>query len=85
MTNNELEDKIQELTKQIKLQNSYKRNFSVVVVRGLGSAIGATFVFGLVLAGLFQVIKSVDYVPVLNNILNSQAIEELIRRFTQQG
>ncbi len=85
MTNTELEEKIQQLTKQVKLQNSYKRNFTVGVVRGFGSALGATVVFGLVLAFVFQIIRSIDYVPVLNNILNSQAIEELIRKFTQQG
>ncbi|MBP7842664.1 hypothetical protein KA017_01535 [Candidatus Woesebacteria bacterium] len=85
MTNTELEDKIQQLTKQVKLQNSYKRNFSIGIIRGFGSAIGATVVFGLVLAIFFQVVRSIDYVPILNTILNSQAIEELIRRFTGQG
>ena len=85
MIHSELEDKIQELTKQIQLQNSYKRNFMMGIIRGFGAAVGATVVFGLALAILFQIVRTIDYVPVLNNILNSQAIEELIRRFTGQG
>ncbi|GIK84112.1 MAG: hypothetical protein BroJett025_07340 [Patescibacteria group bacterium] len=83
MTNENLENKIEQLTKQIQIQNSTRRNFYIAVVRGFGSALGATAVFGLVLAILFQIVRSIDYVPVLNNILSSQAIEEVIRRFTQ--
>jgi len=83
MTDNILEKKITELTKQIQMQNSFRRNFVIAVVRGLGSAIGATVVFGLGLAILFQIVRSIDYVPILNNILNSNAIEEVIHKFTQ--
>ena len=80
----ELEEMIDALTKQITIQNSLQRNLLVAVARGFASAIGATVVFGLVLAGLFQIVRSIDYVPILNNILNSQAIEEVIKRFTMQ-
>lgn len=83
MTPDTLETKIAELTRQIKLQNSVRRNFLLSIVRGFGTALGATAVFGLVFALLFQVIRSIDYVPLLNNVLSSQAVEEVIRRFTQ--
>lgn len=83
MTTDSLETKITELTGQLKLQNSFKRNFLQSIVRGFGTALGATAVFGLVLALLFQVIRSIDYVPILNGFLSSQAVEDVIRRFTQ--
>lgn len=85
MTNSEQEDAIQQLTKQIRLQNSYKRNFTMGIVKGFGGALGATVVFGLVLAIFSQVVQTIDYVPFINNILNSQAIEELILRFSGQS
>lgn len=85
MTNTEPEDSILQLTKQIRLQNSFRRNFALGIVRGFAGALGATVVFGVVLAIVFQIVRSIDYVPVLNNLLNSQAIEELILRFTGQG
>lgn len=83
MTEKNLEQEIKELSQHMKLQNSLRRNFVISIVRGFGSALGATVVFGLVIAFLFQIVRSIDYVPILNGILNSQAIEEVIKRFTQ--
>lgn len=83
MTNSNLEQKIEELTRQIKLQTSFKRNFLMAVLRGFATALGATVVFALALALVFQLVRSIDYVPILNNVLNSSAIEEVIHRFTQ--
>ena len=80
---NNLEIEIKQLTKQVKLQNSLRRNFAMAVIRGFATALGATVVFGFVLAGFIQIVRSIDYVPILNNILNSGAIEELVGKFTQ--
>lgn len=78
-----LEVEVSALTQQFKSFNSARRNFSLSVLRGFGSALGATVVFGLALAVVAQLIQSVDYVPILNGILNSEAIEELVRKFSQ--
>jgi hypothetical protein len=78
-----LEQKIVELTKQIELQNSIKRSFLISILRGFATALGATVIFGIAIALVFQLVRSIDYVPLLNNILDSAAIEELIHRFTQ--
>lgn len=82
MPNSNLEKKIEELTKQIKRQNSLRRNFLISVLKGFAGALGATVVFGIAVALVFQIVRSIDYVPILNNILNSMAIEEFILRFT---
>ena len=78
-----LEIEVSALTKQFKSFNSTGRNFSLSVLRGFGSALGATVVFGLALAVAAQLIQSVDYVPILNGILNSGAIEEVVKKFSQ--
>ena len=83
MNSDSLEQELKRLSKCIERQNSLRRNFAVSVLRGFGGALGATFVFGLVIAGLVQLIRSIDYVPILNSILNSGTIEEVIRRFSQ--
>lgn len=83
MIQNSLEQKIQALTKQIEKQNSFKRNFFISIFRGLGGAIGATIIFGIGIAVIIQITRSIDYVPILNNILNSKAIESIINRFIQ--
>lgn len=83
MNEKNFEKQIAKLTQQIEQQNSLQKNFLVGIFRGLGTALGATVVFGLVLAGVFHMIRSIDYVPLLNTILSSEAVEELIRRFTQ--
>lgn len=83
MSEKELQYQIEELNKQLQMQNSLQRNFFMAMLRGFAGAVGATVVFGIVLAFLFQIIRSINYVPILNNILNSGAIEEVVKRFTQ--
>lgn len=79
----ELQKEVAQLRKQFENFNSFPRNFAIAILRGFASAIGATLVFGLAIAFLIQIIRSIDYVPILNNILNSGAIEEIIQKFAQ--
>lgn len=81
---NLLRTEVADLHTQFRQFNSFRRNFSVAIVRGFASALGATVVFGLALASLIQIVRSIDYVPILNDILNSGAIEEIIKRFASQ-
>lgn len=78
----DLESRVGELVAQVKVYNSTRRSLWMAVLRGFASAIGATVVFGIVLAIVFQVIRSLDYVPIINTILNSDAIEEIVKQFT---
>ncbi len=78
-----LEGSVLSLEKTVKKQTSFKRIFALSLVHGFGTAAGATVIFGLILALVLQVIKSIDYVPIINNLLSSQAIESVISKFTQ--
>jgi hypothetical protein len=79
----QLEESVSSLEKKVKKQISFRRNFILAMVRGFGSVVGATVVFGLILAAIIQIVRGIDYVPIINNMLNSQAIENVINKFTQ--
>jgi len=78
-----LEKSISSLEENIKKQTSLSRNFTISLVRGLGGAIGATVIFSIVFAFSIKVIQSIDYVPLLNNILSSKAIEDIVSNFAK--
>ena len=78
-----LEESILKLEKKVQRQTSFRRNFALSLVRGFGTAVGATVIFGLAIAFTIQAVRSIDYVPIMNNLLNSQAIENVINKFTQ--
>ena len=88
--NTNLQDSILKLEKSIssseeyeRKQTSFGRIFTLALVRGFGTAVGATVIFGLILASIIQIVRSIDYVPIINNLLSSQAIESVINKFTQ--
>ena len=79
----ELDKSVSFLGEQVRRQNSYKRNFALSLLRGFSTAVGATVIFGLILASVVQAVRSIDYVPIINNLLSSEAIESVINKFTQ--
>lgn len=78
-----LERSVERLEKKVIQVTSYKRVFFISLLHGFGTAVGATFIFGIIIASLVQAAKTIDYVPIINNLLNSQAIEAIINNFTQ--
>ncbi len=78
-----LEKSVSFLGEQVRRQNSYRRNASLSLVRGFSTAVGATVIFGVILASLLQIVRSIDYVPIVNNLMSSEAIESIINKFTQ--
>ncbi len=50
---------------------SFKRNFLLSIVKGVGTAIGATLIAGIVLSIFFSVIDTVDDVPIIKDIIKS--------------
>lgn len=64
-------DSISLLNKNIEKSISFRRNFFLSIVKGVGSFLGATIVAGILLGILSTVIDSVDDVPVLNKIVST--------------
>lgn len=80
---NSLEFQIKKLNKRVEKQVSFKRHFAMAIMIGFAGALGATVVFAGALAGSIQVVRTINYVPILNNILNSQELEEVIKSISK--
>lgn len=76
-----LKEEIELLRHELRRQNSFSRLFFHSVLRGLFTAIGATVVTALVFALVFQIVRSIDYVPIINGLLDSRALEAVLNRF----
>ncbi|MGD9129213.1 MAG: DUF5665 domain-containing protein [Candidatus Woesebacteria bacterium] len=77
-TLNEVHRSIERLDKNIKRQNSFKRNFLLSIVRGVGYFIGATIVAGLAIAIMFKFLMSLDRLPFINQAIDVELIEETL-------
>lgn len=64
-----LEAKLIELDKKLDEYVSFKKSFTVGVVRGLGSAIGATIVFAVLIVVLDRLLRDIGSIPVLDPII----------------
>ena len=69
---------IEQLTKEIKTSNSARRMLYMSVIWGVGTAIGATVVAGIVILILSRVITTIEDVPILNNIIQSFELNDLL-------
>ncbi len=67
----ELNQNIENLIIVIKRANSFYYVFLRGVLWGLGSAVGATAVAVIIVAILSSIIRSINDVPILNNIINN--------------
>ena len=67
----ELNQNIENLIVVIKRANSFRYVFLRGVLWGLGSAVGATVVAVIIVAILSSIIRSINDVPILNNIINN--------------
>ena len=67
----ELNQNIENLIVVLKRANSFRYVFLRGVLWGLGSAVGATVVAVIIVAILSSIIRSINDVPILNNIINN--------------
>jgi branched-subunit amino acid ABC-type transport system permease component len=75
MNDTDLDTNIEELNKLLKKRLSFGRNFLLSIVSGVGSAIGAVLIGGL-LVGLIA--SNLDKIPFIENFLPLDQIEEYI-------
>jgi len=65
------ETHLKEIQRQLEKINSPWRRFTMGILQGLGTAIGATLVAGILIIILNQVVRSVNDIPILNKIIPS--------------
>jgi hypothetical protein len=75
MDNSDLNRDIEELNKLLKKRVSFERNFLLSIVSGIGSAIGAVLIGGL-LIGL--IVSNLDKIPFINDFLSTDQVKEYI-------
>ncbi|KUK67444.1 MAG: hypothetical protein XD87_0119 [candidate division WS6 bacterium 36_33] len=75
MNDQDLNTNIEELNKLLKKRLSFKRNFLLSIVSGIGGAIGTVLIGGL-LIGL--IVSNLDRIPFLEDLLPTEKIEEYI-------
>ncbi len=72
---------IRQNTKQLQALNSFKRNFALSLVRGVGVTLGATIVTGLILAGVYKAYtSSVNTIPILEKVLPKSSVEPYFKQ-----
>lgn len=69
---------LNEINEKLEKRVSLLENFKVGIVRGLGTAIGATIVAGIALALLSRVIDQVEDVPIIDDFVERTNLEESI-------
>ncbi len=75
MSDSDLDTNIEELNKLLKKRLSFGRNFFLSMVSGIGSAIGAVLIGGL-LIGL--IVSNWDKIPFIQDIFPTEQVEEII-------
>lgn len=70
---------ISRTNKLLARQNSFRRNFTLSVVQGMGSALGATLVAGILVALFYQLLVSVNEVPFFHNLIPSSAADQFLQ------
>ena len=73
-----LSSQIKRLTKAIEKQNSFYHNFLVGVVRGLGTALGASFVAAIVIMLLSIAWRWIERMPIIENLLPVDRVSNIL-------
>lgn len=74
----DIKPEIKKLVNQLKIANSLQHRFLAGVITGVGTALGATLVASIVIFILSKVIKTVDDIPILNNVIDTQTFDQLL-------
>lgn len=79
----ELTVQLKKLNVKLAKQLSFKHELLISIVRGIGYAIGAGIIAGLIIAILSWTVNSIQDVPVLNDIFASPEIKNALDQFAQ--
>ncbi len=77
--NQNLLQAVEKTNRLLAKQNSFKRNFALSIVQGMGSALGATLVAGIVIAIIYQLLVSLNALPFFQDLLPSSAADQFLQ------
>lgn len=74
----ELKPNIEKIAKYLHRQNSYRHRFLMGIVNGLGVAIGATFVAGVLFAIATKTIDRVEDIPLVGDWVEDARLKDVV-------
>lgn len=70
-----LNEQMRKLNARIRKQTSAKYVFFHAVLAGIGSALGATLIAGIVIGILAQTIHTIEDIPIVGNLVQNELIQ----------
>jgi hypothetical protein len=75
-----LSEETKKLANEMVKQNSFKYQFVMSIVRGVGGVIGATLISAIVLSILVLSVKSLANVPVVKDYIDADKIDSYLKK-----
>ncbi|MDP3995184.1 MAG: DUF5665 domain-containing protein [Patescibacteria group bacterium] len=76
----ELSTNIKKLKDSFEEGQTFKRSFYLGIARGVGAAIGATVVAGLLVLLAQKLVSSAEDIPILNKFIGVEKVEVIIEK-----
>ncbi len=77
-----LRHEVARLTKEMTKLTSFKNRLLNGVLQGLGVVIGGTVVAWLFISVTLQTLKTVNYIPIINTVFESQQAKHFLQKLT---
>jgi hypothetical protein len=75
-----LAEETRKLAKEMVKQNSFKYQFLMSIVRGVGGVIGATLISAVVLSILLLSVKSLAGAPIVKDYIDADKIDSYLKK-----
>lgn len=76
----DLEQALMELSKRVKRSNSLWWVLIRGLLTGVATALGATIVAGLLVWLLYQVVSTLEFIPIVNDLIEQTPLAELLEQ-----
>ena len=80
-----LEENLVELNEHMAKANSLGRAFVIGILKGLGVALGATLVLGLLVTLLLKTIQTVEDIPIINDFVKELRLGEVVEKIDKNN
>lgn len=78
MVSDEILLELKKVNSNLSKQISFKRGFLLSMIQGIGTAVGATLIAGIVIALLYQFIISIDTLPLIQKLFPQPTLQQLL-------
>lgn len=72
-------NQLDKIAKNLEILTSLRHTFLRAIIVGVGTALGASIVAGIVMIWATRVIQTIDYIPFIQGIISSERIQNSIQ------